>query len=269
MPAARAASRSGSPASRAPARRRSRTSSARARSPRPRRRVPRRRHRPHALSKGLGFEAGPRHEHRAHRLGRVAPDLPGRRDRGRRSRRTRRHGEGAERWSRSVRPVRRGVRQASVEEYARPRRQGPYEKAFAGEISGFTGVDDPYEEPPEPELVVDTEEHEPEASAEAIVAKLEELRLVPAEVRRDRHRRHGDADRAAWRHARRPDRRAARRSRRARGRDLDRARGVRPRHARVGALAARGLHGAATTSASSRRCTSRAVCPGRFPSAWP
>ncbi|MFN2471632.1 MAG: adenylyl-sulfate kinase [Gaiellaceae bacterium] len=71
---------------------------------------------------------------------------------------------------------------ASVEECARRDVKGLYAKAFAGEIKGFTGVDDPYEEPSSPELVVDTEEHEPEESARIIVAKLEDLRLVRAEV---------------------------------------------------------------------------------------
>jgi adenylylsulfate kinase len=71
---------------------------------------------------------------------------------------------------------------ASVEECARRDVKGLYAKAFAGEITGFTGVDDPYEEPVAPELVVDTEEHEPEESARIIVAKLEQLGLVPAEV---------------------------------------------------------------------------------------
>jgi len=47
---------------------------------------------------------------------------------------------------------------ASVEECARRDVKGLYEKAFAGEIKGFTGVDDPYEEPSSPALVVDTEE---------------------------------------------------------------------------------------------------------------
>ena len=60
--------------------------------------------------------------------------------------------------------------------------KGLYEKAFAGEIKGFTGVYDPYEEPATPELVVDTEQHEPEESAALVVAKLEELGLIPAEV---------------------------------------------------------------------------------------
>jgi adenylyl-sulfate kinase len=71
---------------------------------------------------------------------------------------------------------------ASVEECARRDIKGLYAKAFAGEITGFTGVDDPYEEPSSPELVVDTEEHSAEESAALIVAKLDELGLVRNEV---------------------------------------------------------------------------------------
>ena len=70
----------------------------------------------------------------------------------------------------------------SVEECAKRDVKGLYEKAFKGEITEFTGVSDPYEEPSRPELVIDTEEHEPEESAALVVAKLEELGLVPAEV---------------------------------------------------------------------------------------
>jgi adenylyl-sulfate kinase len=72
--------------------------------------------------------------------------------------------------------------QASVEECARRDVNGLYAKAFAGEIKGFTGVDDPYEEPASPEIAVDTEETTPEEAAAIVVAKLEELGLVPAEV---------------------------------------------------------------------------------------
>jgi adenylylsulfate kinase len=68
--------------------------------------------------------------------------------------------------------------QASVEECARRDVKGLYAKAFAGEIKGFTGVDDPYEAPIDPELVIDTEEHEPAESARLIVDKLDELGLV-------------------------------------------------------------------------------------------
>ena len=71
---------------------------------------------------------------------------------------------------------------ASVEECARRDVKGLYAKAFAGEITGFTGVDDPYEEPARPEIRIDTEQLEPEASAGLIVDKLEELGLVEAGV---------------------------------------------------------------------------------------
>src|SRR5690242_4463626 len=53
---------------------------------------------------------------------------------------------------------------ASVQECARRDVKGLYEKAFKGEIKGFTGVDDPYEEPASPEIVVDTETLSPEES---------------------------------------------------------------------------------------------------------
>ncbi len=72
---------------------------------------------------------------------------------------------------------------ASVEECARRDVKGLYEKAFRGEIKGFTGVDDPYEPPAEPELSLDTEAHDPEESAQLVIARLEELGLIPAEVR--------------------------------------------------------------------------------------
>jgi adenylylsulfate kinase len=67
---------------------------------------------------------------------------------------------------------------ASVEECARRDVKGLYAKAFAGEIKGFTGVDDPYEEPVAAELVVDTEEHEPADSARIIIARLEQLGVL-------------------------------------------------------------------------------------------
>ena len=71
---------------------------------------------------------------------------------------------------------------ASVDECARRDVKGLYEKAFKGEIKEFTGVSDPYEEPTAPEIVVDTEQHEPEESARIVVEQLEALRLVRSEV---------------------------------------------------------------------------------------
>jgi adenylyl-sulfate kinase len=70
----------------------------------------------------------------------------------------------------------------SLDECARRDVNGLYKKAFAGEIKGFTGVDDPYEEPESPEIVVETEGKTPEESAEVVLTKLEELGLIPAQV---------------------------------------------------------------------------------------
>ena len=71
---------------------------------------------------------------------------------------------------------------ASVEECARRDVKGLYAKAFAGEIKGFTGVDDPYEDPVAPEIVLETEEHEPEESARIVLAELEALGLIASAV---------------------------------------------------------------------------------------
>src|ERR1044072_9324272 len=71
---------------------------------------------------------------------------------------------------------------ASVEECARRDVKGLYEKAFAGEIKGFTGVDDVCEEPASAQLVIEAEEHSLEETAQLVVAKLEELGLVKAAV---------------------------------------------------------------------------------------
>jgi adenylyl-sulfate kinase len=62
---------------------------------------------------------------------------------------------------------------ASVEECARRDVKGLYEKVSKGEIRGFTGIDDPYEEPSSPELVIDTLELEPHEAAELILRRLE------------------------------------------------------------------------------------------------
>ncbi|MDQ3875847.1 MAG: adenylyl-sulfate kinase [Actinomycetota bacterium] len=73
--------------------------------------------------------------------------------------------------------------QASVEACAERDTKGLYEKALAGEIKGFTGVDDPYEAPKNPELVLETEREEPQESAQKVLDKLAELGLVEERVR--------------------------------------------------------------------------------------
>jgi adenylylsulfate kinase len=65
---------------------------------------------------------------------------------------------------------------ATVEEIATNRDpKGLYKKAFAGEITGFTGVDDPYEAPESPELVVDTLVETPEQSLQKVMDTLRTL----------------------------------------------------------------------------------------------
>jgi adenylylsulfate kinase len=50
--------------------------------------------------------------------------------------------------------------------------KGMYKKARAGQIKGFTGVDDPYEPPKKPELVLDAGSKPAEALADEVVAYL-------------------------------------------------------------------------------------------------
>jgi len=51
--------------------------------------------------------------------------------------------------------------------------KGLYKKARAGELKNFTGIDDPYEEPLAPELVVDSATRSPDDLAAEVVAWLE------------------------------------------------------------------------------------------------
>jgi adenylylsulfate kinase len=62
---------------------------------------------------------------------------------------------------------------ASVDECERRDVKGLYERARAGEIQGFTGVSDPYEEPLAPELTLETESESPEESARKLVEYVE------------------------------------------------------------------------------------------------
>ena len=65
---------------------------------------------------------------------------------------------------------------ATVEEIAANRDpKGLYKKALAGEITGFTGVDDPYEAPEDPEIVADTMVESPEESLRTVLGALKKL----------------------------------------------------------------------------------------------
>jgi sulfate adenylyltransferase len=57
-------------------------------------------------------------------------------------------------------------------------RKGLYEKARAGIIKEFTGISDPYEEPENPELRIDTVGLSPELAAHRIFVKLESMGFI-------------------------------------------------------------------------------------------
>lgn len=62
----------------------------------------------------------------------------------------------------------------NVEECMKRDVKGMYKKALNGEIKDFTGVQDPYEEPEYPDVVVDTREHSLEDCVKQVIVGLEE-----------------------------------------------------------------------------------------------
>ena len=57
--------------------------------------------------------------------------------------------------------------------------KGLYKKARAGEIKNFTGIDDPYEPPTEPELILKSGAAQPDELADQVVAFLESTGKIP------------------------------------------------------------------------------------------
>jgi adenylylsulfate kinase len=57
--------------------------------------------------------------------------------------------------------------------------KGLYAKALSGEIPFFTGVSDPYEEPLNPELVIESDREQAEASLMRLLSTLEKLNYIP------------------------------------------------------------------------------------------
>jgi adenylylsulfate kinase len=56
--------------------------------------------------------------------------------------------------------------------------KGMYQKALEGKIKHFTGVDDPYEEPEHPELILNTNTESVEESVSKVLQKIEELGYI-------------------------------------------------------------------------------------------
>ncbi len=65
--------------------------------------------------------------------------------------------------------------ECSIEELTRRDVKGLYEKALKGEIKNFTGISDPYEEPLNPEVTLNSETQTEEESLKILTDKLAEL----------------------------------------------------------------------------------------------
>ncbi len=56
--------------------------------------------------------------------------------------------------------------------------KGLYQKARRGELRGFTGIDDPYEPPENPELALNPADHSPEELAEQVISFLQAKQIL-------------------------------------------------------------------------------------------
>ena len=66
----------------------------------------------------------------------------------------------------------------SLDECERRDTKGLYKKARAGEVKEFTGISAPYEEPVQPELLLDTDKETLKESAARVLALLEEKKII-------------------------------------------------------------------------------------------
>jgi len=57
--------------------------------------------------------------------------------------------------------------------------KGLYKKARQGEITNMTGISAPYEEPENPELIIDTDQLSLEESIDVVVRFLIDQRIIP------------------------------------------------------------------------------------------
>jgi adenylylsulfate kinase len=67
----------------------------------------------------------------------------------------------------------------SIDECIKRDPKGLYKRALAGEITNMTGIQDPYEEPLKPEVLIDTENGSSWNNVRIVLTKLEELNYIP------------------------------------------------------------------------------------------
>ncbi len=66
----------------------------------------------------------------------------------------------------------------SVETCSKRDPKGLYKQAQEGKVSSFTGIQDPYEPPVNPEIIIDTEHEDPDLCGRKIIAALKELKYL-------------------------------------------------------------------------------------------
>jgi adenylyl-sulfate kinase len=67
----------------------------------------------------------------------------------------------------------------SIDECIKRDPKGLYKRALAGEITNMTGIQDPYEEPLKPEVLLDTEKGNSRNNVRTVLTKLESLGYIP------------------------------------------------------------------------------------------
>lgn len=67
---------------------------------------------------------------------------------------------------------------ASLETCEKRDPKGLYKKAREGIIKEFTGISAPYEEPENPEVIIDTDKYNVEESADLVIKKLKEMNII-------------------------------------------------------------------------------------------
>ena len=70
---------------------------------------------------------------------------------------------------------------ASIETVTKRDVKGLYAKALAGEIENFTGISDPYEEPENPEILIETEKLSVDESVDKLVFYLKEKGILTSD----------------------------------------------------------------------------------------
>ena len=69
----------------------------------------------------------------------------------------------------------------SLDECEKRDRKGLYAAARAGKIKHFTGISDPYEEPSDAEIILETEKYSPEELANQVLMYLEKESYIKSQ----------------------------------------------------------------------------------------